>query len=475
MPSDSSEQIINTLIEKLREKNAGLALVPLAVTTAVVSSEPTRMKKLFDEVEQKKKAYSQFILDLSAVGIKSESIAKSENSQFIAIAKQLKFLGAKGYTEYDDEVLAADLRTKAMEELTKRPEPVNLAQNDFGNNDTLDALAKVLNKDIVVLSPINDLRKPMIFRPLGKLENLDPDQTIILLFNGLSHYETIRNKLDPDLYRIWNHILREQAYLDYKNVINSIYGLKEISIKEDGNCQFRAVANQLKQLNPMYKDKSEEDIIRDLRKNVINELKRKRNFFEAFSPTSGGSDPSQDINIGIDSFIWRLEANPSEYGDDRTLLAMANILGQDIIVLHPNGQHGQDLYRPDGRKTKLDPSKTIILLFNNILHYETVTTRPNDTFWATWNEIVEKENAETSSYVASSTADNSSSSRLSERARSASTMPAPVNPAAAHVFHAVLSAGGSPLAPTEDLSTPADHAAAAARRRLYRDRRHFAP
>ncbi|PIA37799.1 hypothetical protein AQUCO_03000375v1 [Aquilegia coerulea] len=121
----------------------------------------------------------------------------------------------------------------------------------------------------------------------------------------LSHLDSIPhtprvNGLIPDV---------DDATLDHERLLDrlSTYGLAELQIEGDGNCQFRALADQLFR-NPDYH--------KHVRKQVVKQLKHHRNLYESYVP------------MNYKSYLKKMKRS-GEWGDHLTLQAAAD----KVIVL----------------------------------------------------------------------------------------------------------------------------------------------
>ena len=180
---------------------------------------------------------------------------------------------------------------------------------------------------------------------------------------------------------------------EFRVYLMSNFGLDSIAVRGDGNCQFRAIAKRLKVLDPVAYSQSEETVMNNLRQEGVNDIED--NFFDfepVLAPMIGraGVNPQQDIvYTNYANYYDRMRGN-GHYGDQLTLRALARVIQRPIIVLEPSmmrdltalqREHG--IYRPDGMGVgAIDINEAVILIFDGVGHYETVSTLPNESFTA---------------------------------------------------------------------------------------------
>lgn len=125
----------------------------------------------------------------------------------------------------------------------------------------------------------------------------------------LSHLDSI-----PHTPRINGEIPDvNDASLDHERLLErlSTYGLAELQVEGDGNCQFRALADQLFR-NPEYH--------RHVRKEVVKQLKHFHKFYESYVP------------MKYKSYLKKMKRS-GEWGDHLTLQAAADRFGAKICLL----------------------------------------------------------------------------------------------------------------------------------------------
>ncbi|KAG6621184.1 hypothetical protein I3842_Q030600 [Carya illinoinensis] len=103
------------------------------------------------------------------------------------------------------------------------------------------------------------------------------------------------------------------ATLDHERLSERLvtYGLAELQMEGDGNCQFRALADQLFR-NPDYH--------KHVRKHIIKQLKHYRKLYEGYVP------------MEYKSYLKKMKKS-GEWGDHITLQAAADRFGAKISLL----------------------------------------------------------------------------------------------------------------------------------------------
>ncbi|XP_074269567.1 OVARIAN TUMOR DOMAIN-containing deubiquitinating enzyme 11-like [Silene latifolia] len=129
------------------------------------------------------------------------------------------------------------------------------------------------------------------------------------LARRLSHLNSI-----PHTPRVINDIPNpNDATFDHNRLAERLttYGLAELQIEGDGNCQFRALADQLFH-NPEYH--------RHVRKQVVKQLKNFRKLYESYVPMKYGD------------YLKKMKRN-GEWGDHVTLQAAADRFEAKICLV----------------------------------------------------------------------------------------------------------------------------------------------
>ncbi|GLT70531.1 hypothetical protein SLA2020_426050 [Shorea laevis] len=201
----------------------------------------------------------------------------------------------------------------------------------------------------------------------GSLPDTEDDQTIA---NILAEEENLRN--DGRLAKKLSHLDSiphtprvngdipdvNDATLDHQRLSERLatYGLAELQIEGDGNCQFRALADQLFR-NPDYH--------KHVRKQIIKQLKQYRKLYEGYVP------------MKYKSYRRKMKKS-GEWGDHVTLQAAADRFGVKICLVT---SFRDTCYIEILPKDK-SPTRDIWLSFWSEVHYNSlygsgdVPTRP---------------------------------------------------------------------------------------------------
>ncbi|KAA8526152.1 hypothetical protein F0562_007748 [Nyssa sinensis] len=124
------------------------------------------------------------------------------------------------------------------------------------------------------------------------------------------------------------------------------YGLAELQIEGDGNCQFRALADQLFR-NPDYH--------KHVRKQVVKQLKHYRKFYEGYVP------------MKYKSYMKKMKKS-GEWGDHVTLQAAADRFGAKICLV----TSFRDTCYVEILPKDKNPSKELWLSFWSEVHYNSL-------------------------------------------------------------------------------------------------------
>lgn len=125
----------------------------------------------------------------------------------------------------------------------------------------------------------------------------------------VSHLSSI-----PHVPRINTYIPNlSDAGLDHQRLLQrlNVYGLYEVKVYGDGNCQFRALSDQMFK-SPEYH--------KYVRKEIVKQLKDFRSFYEGYVPMKYKR-------------YYKKMAKPGEWGDHVTLQAAADKFGAKICLL----------------------------------------------------------------------------------------------------------------------------------------------
>ncbi|XP_057792796.1 OVARIAN TUMOR DOMAIN-containing deubiquitinating enzyme 11 isoform X3 [Salvia miltiorrhiza] len=138
------------------------------------------------------------------------------------------------------------------------------------------------------------------------------------------------------------------ATLDHERLAQRLatYSLAEMQIEGDGNCQFRALADQLYQ-NPDYH--------KFVRKQVIKQLKRHRRLYESYVP------------MRYKHYVKKMK-RLGEWGDHVTLQAAADRFEAKICLITSFRDTGYIEILPKDR----NPSRELWLSFWSEVHYNSL-------------------------------------------------------------------------------------------------------
>uniref|UniRef100_A0A5B7AKM5 ubiquitinyl hydrolase 1 n=1 Tax=Davidia involucrata TaxID=16924 RepID=A0A5B7AKM5_DAVIN len=195
-----------------------------------------------------------------------------------------------------------------------------------------------------------------IARILADEENIKNDGK---LGKRLSHLDSI-----PHTPRVNGEIPDvNDATLDHERLSQRLatYDLAELQIEGDGNCQFRALADQLFH-NPDYH--------KHVRRKVVKQLKHFRKLYEAYVP------------MKYKSYLKKMKKS-GEWGDHLTLQAAADQFGAKICLVT---SFRDTCYIEILPKDK-NPSKELWLSFWSEVHYNSLYERdvpvraPKKKYW----------------------------------------------------------------------------------------------
>ncbi|KAK4766056.1 hypothetical protein SAY87_007698 [Trapa incisa] len=163
----------------------------------------------------------------------------------------------------------------------------------------------------------------------------------------LSHLDSI-----PHTPRVINEIPDvNEATMDHRHLSERLfsYDLEELQMEGDGNCQFRALADQLFH-NPEYH--------KAVRKKVVKQLKHHRNLYEGYVP------------IKYKSYIKKMKRS-GEWGDHVTLQAAADHFGAKICLVTSFRENGYIEIIPNG----CSATRELWLSFWSEVHYNSLYER----------------------------------------------------------------------------------------------------
>ncbi|KAL5742954.1 hypothetical protein ACOSP7_029686 [Xanthoceras sorbifolium] len=140
----------------------------------------------------------------------------------------------------------------------------------------------------------------------------------------------------------------DEATSDHERLLNrlQLYGFIELKVQGDGNCQFRALSDQLYGTPEYHKV---------VRRKVVNQLKSHREKYEGYVPMEYGD------------YLKKISKS-GEWGDHVTLQAAADLVGVKIIVITSFKDTGYIEILPDVQKSK----GVICVSFWAEVHYNSI-------------------------------------------------------------------------------------------------------
>ncbi|XP_039021219.1 OVARIAN TUMOR DOMAIN-containing deubiquitinating enzyme 11-like [Hibiscus syriacus] len=125
-----------------------------------------------------------------------------------------------------------------------------------------------------------------------------------------------------------------------------LYGLAELQIEGDGNCQFRALADQLFR-NP--------DCHKHVRRQIVKQLKHSKKLYEGYVP------------MKYKSYLKKMKKS-GEWGDHITLQAAADRFGAKICLV----TSFRDTCYIEIMPKQASPSREVWLSFWSEVHYNSL-------------------------------------------------------------------------------------------------------
>jgi tetratricopeptide (TPR) repeat protein len=197
------------------------------------------------------------------------------------------------------------------------------------------------------------------------------------------------------------------------------YALEWQVVPFNSNCQFTALAMQLAQISPdkfyqclfypsdqkqlhplisaLIRDLPQEQKItvvsHSLRRMAMEYIEQKRIIFSPYFGPQGASTLKdyertlQQDSRDFEDYLADMKAEndslpyPRNWGDDKTLIALANRLELNIVILTPSmakDLENRIILLKVNKLTQLNMTNTLILTLSSQGHYQTVSNRPND-------------------------------------------------------------------------------------------------
>ncbi len=187
--------------------------------------------------------------------------------------------------------------------------------------------------------------------------------------------------------------VKREEYANFIQWLSDSFDMHKQSVIGDGNCQFYALAEQLLQIYPdhfpnalatMLPVRDQKDIAQKLRELTVQYLQNHQTEFEELIGEEDFS-PNWRGDHNFENYIYCLQQNQF-WGGEYVLRALSQVLQLPVLILDPSVMHNpkqlqNKIYLPDEEETNtFDISESLIIIFDGIDHYETITTRPDDRF-----------------------------------------------------------------------------------------------
>lgn len=159
--------------------------------------------------------------------------------------------------------------------------------------------------------------------------------------NNNNNQKHTKSMLTPRPAPLWNPVTTDLAAVDIKQ---SAKMLREVPIKGDGKCMFRAIAQGLAASRGMVlSPKKEEDEADELRRLVHRSLCLSRTADEEAAMREKFADAIFSIShgdqINLPKYCSRV-ASPSHWGGEPEMIVLSTLLRTPIAVWTPPGQKG---------------------------------------------------------------------------------------------------------------------------------------
>ncbi|KAJ8899874.1 hypothetical protein K2173_019577 [Erythroxylum novogranatense] len=140
----------------------------------------------------------------------------------------------------------------------------------------------------------------------------------------------------------------DEATSDHDRLLNrlQLYGFVELKVEGDGNCQFRALSDQIFHTPDRHKT---------VRRHVVNQLRSHPDIYEGYVPMEYGD------------YLKKMSKS-GEWGDHVTLQAAADLYGAKILVMTSFKDTCYIEILPENQKTK----EVIFLSFWAEVHYNSI-------------------------------------------------------------------------------------------------------
>ncbi|OWM68912.1 OVARIAN TUMOR DOMAIN-containing deubiquitinating enzyme 12-like isoform X1 [Punica granatum] len=146
----------------------------------------------------------------------------------------------------------------------------------------------------------------------------------------------------------------DEATLDHQRLLGrlQLYGLVEHKVQGDGNCQFRALSDQI------YRIPEHHEFVRQ---QIVNQLKSHPEIYEGYVP------------MAYDEYLEKMSMN-GEWGDHVTLQAAADLYGVKIFVITSFKDTCYIEILPSDQRSK----RVIFLSFWAEVHYNSIYREGDD-------------------------------------------------------------------------------------------------
>lgn len=211
------------------------------------------------------------------------------------------------------------------------------------------ALARQLNEDAQLELDFNDAWDRMIKRAVRARDGAARELQSTFVPKPNPHIVDPESEKPPTASAVDFDHGRLLLRLDF-------YGLKEKTMVGDGNCQFRALSDQL------FRDDGEHH--EEVRAVVVEHLTKHSDDYAPYCAP-----------LDINEYVRRM-AQPGEWGDNITLQACADAYGVDINVLTSYMDAGFIEIQPSGGSQSSSSPRSLWISFFAEVHYNSILPGP---------------------------------------------------------------------------------------------------
>lgn len=179
----------------------------------------------------------------------------------------------------------------------------------------------------------------------------------------------------------------------FESALRNQFRLTIEKVMRDGNCQFRAIAKQLFWKNPhlyaeiLRKDEGMENelaMAQELRTRAVAHMRAHIDDYRGFNINERGVRGvvllQDQVYASIEDYLSDIE-NDKTFVSDYTLNALAQMLGMNILLLTETAlsdpRYLDHSYYRSGADDRFSPNNTLIITYNGVDHYETVSNDAN--------------------------------------------------------------------------------------------------